>query len=87
MNGGVERPPSLPGQTFKVFLLDGLEYAVECGAGAVGALLAAAPGAASVAAAGYAAASGSGWMAAEGAPAPPSHCPPGEPASLARLLK
>lgn len=57
VNGGAERPPSLPGQTFRVFLSGGLESAAECGAWAAGAALAAAPGAAAAAAAAREAAS------------------------------
>lgn len=87
MNCGAERPPSLPGQTFKVFLSGGLESAAECGAWAAGAALAAAPGAVAAAAAARAAALGWDCTAAEGAPAPPFHCPPGEPASFAPHLQ
>lgn len=87
MNCGAEGPPSLPGQTFKVFLSGGLESAAECGAWAAGAALAAAPGAVAVAAAARAAALGWDCTAAEGAPAPPFHCPPGEPASFAPRLQ
>lgn len=87
MNGGAERPLSLPGQMFKVFLSGGLESAAECGAWAVGAVLAAAPGAVAAAAAALAAASGWDCTASEGAPAPPFQCPPGEPASFAPHLQ
>lgn len=87
MHHGAERPLSLPGQTFKVSLWGGLESAAECGAGAVGAVLAAVPGAAAAAASAHAAASEWDYTAAAEAPSPPSHCPWGEPVSRAPLLQ
>ena len=87
MNGGAESALSLTGQTFKVFVAGGLEPAAACGVWAAGAALGAVPGAAAAAAAALVAASGWECSAAEGAPAPPSHSPQGEPASVPPRLQ